>query len=175
MWPFTKEKSSDDIAGELPDNLKQFFNDKNPDKKEAGREAYYQRVQEVLERPQEYSYQFDHYKKEESVQKVTGVNCAEIQNQVVECFKKTGGWSLTTYGHCEQEMKNGSRCADIQKDALKRLHYGDCYSEKQCLQIRRVVDELFVRNFGQFGDNVTEDNQAKFNTELDSVFFKIWR
>lgn len=173
MWPFSTDQK--DIAQELPDNLQQFYADHNPANKEAGREAFHQQVHQVLAQKTAYSFEFEQWKKAETDKKVTGINCAEIQNQVIECFKKTGGWSLTTYGHCEQEMKNGTHCVDVQKDALKRLHYSDCHSEKQCMQIRRVVDELFVRNFGQFGDNVTEEAQLQFNQDLDSVFFKIWK
>ncbi|ODV67508.1 hypothetical protein HYPBUDRAFT_147838 [Hyphopichia burtonii NRRL Y-1933] len=181
MWPFTSDKGKDtsEITKELPEHLQGFFEEKNPDRKLEGAHEvspHQNRVNQVLYQHEktnpDYSYQFDNYKRAESAKKVVGINCAELQQKVHECLR---GWSFTEANHCNEEIKLSMECMKIQKEGLKKLYYDDCYNEKQCQQIRRVIDQLFVKNFGQFGDQVNEENQSKFNNDINGVFYKIWR
>ncbi|ABN65145.1 predicted protein [Scheffersomyces stipitis CBS 6054] len=180
MWPFTSEKSdSAEIAKELPEDLKQFFTETNP---EPNHRSIFEvspeqkRVNEVLlraEKDKTYSDEFERYKHVENAKKVCSINCAEIQQEVLECFKSWKFAGLET--PCTQEIKRTSQCMEIQKAALKKLYYDDCVSIPQCNQIRYIIDKLFVENFGQLGDNVNDETKAKYAKDLDKVFYKIWR
>lgn len=182
MWPFTfdKGKNTDDITKELPQNLKEFFIENNPDKNNENGSVFekspqQQRVDNVLLKNNindKYSYEFQKIKATETVRKVTTINCAEIQQQVLDCFR---GWSFTSTNPCSDEIKLSTSCIDIQSKGLKKLHYEECYNEIQCNQIRRVIDQLFIKNFGQFGENINDENQLKFDNEIDNIFDKVWK
>ncbi|KAK6459669.1 uncharacterized protein RJT20DRAFT_21648 [Scheffersomyces xylosifermentans] len=188
MWPFTSSsgsssgsKESESIEKELPENLKEFFSESNP---EPDHRSIFEispeqkRVNEVMLRAEksrtgEYSDEFERYKQREKAKKVCSINCAEVQQQVLECFKNWKWASFET--PCSQEIVRTTTCIDIQKVALKKLYYDDCVSIPQCQQIRFVVDKLFTENFGQLGDNVTDETKKNFDKDLDSVFYKIWK
>ncbi|CUM47226.1 unnamed protein product [Debaryomyces tyrocola] len=180
MWPFNSNNGKDtsEIAEELPDNLKGFFKENNPDLKH---ETIFdvppqqKRVNEILHKHQknnEYSFEFDKYKRRETPKKVTSINCAELQQKVIECFR---GWTFTLTNQCSQEIKNNSSCIEIQNNALKKLYYDDCYNIDHCTKIRFVIDKLFIDNFGQYGENMTDESKHKFNEEIDKAFYKIWK
>ncbi|KAF7999136.1 hypothetical protein HF325_006668 [Metschnikowia pulcherrima] len=175
MWPFgSSDKSSAELDKELPDDLKEFFketdpsyrlNEHNEDPKEA-------QVQKVLAREKkQYSGEFDLYKRSETPRKVAGINCAELQQVVVECYR---GW-LFLGSECSLEIARTTKCMDIQKSALKKLRYEDCYSVKHCASIRAFTDTLFTSHFGQFGEKMDDENVARFDTALEEAFPAVWR
>lgn len=181
MWPFSSSapdsKSTDDLEKELPDSLKGVFQRENPDHKhddlfEASKEQ--KLVSNIIERSknQPYDYKFDEFKRNEDIKKVTYINCAELQKNVMTCLKN---WSATDLTFCDKEMKLNAACTDIQTKALKRLHYEDCVNLTQCKQIRFLVDDLFVKNFGQLGENYNEDSLQKYLSDVDDSFTKIWK
>lgn len=178
MWPFTSSNGKDtsEITKEIPENLREFFKENNPDlKHETIFEAPPQqkRVNDILNRKKsEYSYELDKYKRTETPKKVTSVNCAELQQKVIECFR---GWTLTLTTHCSQEIKNNTSCIEIQNGALKKLYYDDCYDIEQCTKIRFAIDKLFTENFGQYGDNISDETKKQFDEGIDKVFYKIWK
>lgn len=184
MWPFSSNKGKEtaEVTEELAPSLREFFAENNPDQKHAAflsGSPFQQRVNDVLNREEklqenrEYSYDFDRYKRSEVPRKVTAINCAEIQQLVIECFK---GWSaITDTNHCSKEIQTSRRCVEIQTKALKTMHYDDCYDKKQCDQIRFLVDQMFVKSFGQYGEHISDENEAQYTRELERVFYKVWR
>lgn len=180
MWPFTTlyGKDTKELAKELPEDLQGFFAENNPDAKHQSIfeiTPHQKRVNDVLSKqPQnpEYSYDFDKYKQAQTPHKVTAINCAELQQKVMECLR---GWNVTSTDPCRVEINKTASCVEIQNRALKRMYYQDCVSVEQCSSIRYVIDKLFTENFGQYGDNINEEAQKKFDTELDKVFYKIWK
>lgn len=180
MWPFTSDKGKEtsEITKELPEGLKEFFKKYNPDLQHESVfdiSPQQQRVNEILQKHEKnnaYSYEFDLYKQRETRKTVTSVNCAELQQKVVDCFR---GWNFTKTTHCSQEMKQNTSCVEIQNDALKRLYYDDCYNTDQCNKIRFIIDKLFTENFGQYGEQTNEENKAKFDQQVDKAFYKIWK
>lgn len=183
-WPFSsnKGKETSEVTEELAPSLRGFFAEKNPDQKHASlfsESPFQQRVNEVLNREeklqknQQYSYEFDKYKRTDVPRRVTSINCAEIQQHVIECFK---GWSaITDTNHCSKEIQTSRSCVEIQTRALKTMHYDDCYDKKQCDQIRYLVDQLFVKTFGQYGENISDENETKYTKDLERVFYKVWK
>ncbi|KAK6204670.1 uncharacterized protein RJT21DRAFT_111234 [Scheffersomyces amazonensis] len=183
MWPFTSSNDRDtsELTNQLPNNLKEFFDEVNP---EQNHESIFEvspqqaRVNEVLLRTEKanhgkYDDVLSKYKLTEKPKKVCSINCSEINQQVMTCFKNFNYASFET--PCTKEIKATTTCIELQKKALKKLHYDQCISIKQCDQIRYVIDKLFTENFGQYGDNVNEETSHKFNNDLDKVFWKVWR
>lgn len=178
MWPFSSDKDSSQVSKELPEDIGAFFEQQNPEsahisKLEASPEQ--KKVNSVLRQHenQPYSYEFDQYKKRETLKIATQVNCAEIQQQVVECLR---GWNLTGTNRCEEEIKTHTKCVEIQSRALKLLFYDDCVNKEQCAKIRYAVDKLFVDNLGRYGEHIDEDaNNTSFQSGIDAAFAKIWR
>lgn len=177
-WPFNTKNETEEVTKKLPDGLKEFFQEQTPDHKAQSifeispqQEKVNKTLQKYADR--QYSYEFDRYKQTEKPLKVATINCAEIQEQVLNCFR---GYSFTTGTQCKEEIGKVSQCMELQAKALKKLHYEDCVEVEQCDKIRYIVDKLFTDNFGQFGDLLQDDqNQSKFNNDLDKVFYKIWK
>ncbi|ODV79317.1 uncharacterized protein CANTADRAFT_50860 [Suhomyces tanzawaensis NRRL Y-17324] len=181
VWPFTsnKGKETSELTKELPENLKGFFEENNPDSKHQSifeESPHQKRVNQVLLKHQKqntpYSYELERYKQKEKPQVVTAVNCAEIQQQVVDCFRS---FNLTSTTQCKFEIGKTTACVEIQNRALKKLYYEDCVDIDQCEKIRYIVDKLFTENFGQYGDEVNEVTKANFDKSLDGMFYKVWK
>lgn len=176
-WPFgSKDKDTKDLEKELPSDLQQFFEKVNPESnlpsngENSSKDALVERI--LARESKEYSHEFANYKREELLKKVTAINCAEIQQAVVDCYQ---GWLFLSSNHCTDEIRKTTKCLDIQNKALRRLRYDDCYKKAQCQQMRMVVDLLFTKNFGQFGENVTDESEKKFEREVDGMIEKLWR
>lgn len=174
MWPFTKETPLD-----LTPELLEFLDEQTPSHKSKSIfeiSPQQQRVNQVLQKHtnDDYDYVFDRYKQTEKIPKVATINCAELQEKVLECFR---GYNLTaTHNQCKDEINKVSSCIEVQAKALKRLYYEDCVDVEQCSKIRYIVDKLFTENFGQYGENLHgEVNVEKFNKEIDGVFYKVWK
>ncbi|CAK7893490.1 hypothetical protein CAAN1_22S00782 [[Candida] anglica] len=180
MWPFSSSnqgKKTSDLEKEIPDSLKDIFHKGNPEwKNEANFGiAEEEKLVEMAKQRQSkepYSYEFDDYKRNEDHKKVTYINCVELQKNVISCLKN---WKGADLSFCDKEMKLNSACTDIQTKALKRLRYDECVSIKQCKQIRFLIDDLFVKNFGQLGEHFDDQTYAKFSDEVDASFVKIWK
>lgn len=176
MWPFgSGDKDAGELAKELPENLQKFFNGADPATKRAasGDALKDDKVAQVLARqPQEYSHQFDSYKRDELLKKAVAVNCSEIQQAVVACYQ---GWLLTSANHCTEEIRRATRCTEVQQRALQRLRYDDCYSERQCQYMRTMVDRLFTETFGQYGERKDEAAKKVFGEGVDALFERAWR
>jgi hypothetical protein len=180
MWPFSTNYGRDtkELTNELPEGLQDFFKENNPDAKHQSIfeiTPHQKRVNDVLSRQDknpEYTYEFDKYKQAETPHKVTVINCAELQQKVMECLR---GWNVTSTDPCRAEIKKTTSCVEIQNRALKKMYYQDCVSVEQCSKIRYVIDKLFTENFGQYGDTINDQSQAKFNKDLDNMFYKIWK
>lgn len=176
-WPFgTGDKDTKELKKELPSELQSFFEKANPQthKSSAGENSAKDSiVDRILAREHhEYSHDFDAYKREELLKKVTGINCAEIQQAVVDCYQ---GWSFLSSNHCTDEIRRTTKCMDVQNKALRQLRYESCYNKPQCEQIRILVDMLFVNNFGQYGESMNEETEKKFENEVDSMFDRVWK
>jgi hypothetical protein len=183
LWPFgSGDKKTSDVTPELADNVKEFFDKNNPDKSHGSifeATPHHKRVNEVLLRQQkqnggkgEYDYTFERYKQAETIDKATYINCAELQEKVADCLRNL---TMMSTDQCKKEIGRTTKCAEIQKDALKKLFYEDCYNTKQCDYIRFVTDKLFTENFGQYGENVNDETKAKFDKEIDKAFYRAWK
>lgn len=178
MWPFSNDKDSAQVSKELPQDLGAFFEQANPETSQQSKfelSPHQKKVNSVLRQRenQPYSHEFDQYKRRETLKSATQVNCAEIQQQVVECLR---GWNLTLSNRCETEIKTHTKCVETQTRALKLLFYEDCVDIDQCKKIRYVVDKLFVDNYGQYGEQIDdEDTRMRFDSGVESAFAKIWR
>lgn len=173
-WNSTKE--TQEIEKELPEDLKEFFKDNNPDKTQNHKyevSPHQKQVNKVLSKVSgTYNYEFDLYKKKNTIRNVSIINCAELQLKVIECFKSL---SFTSIDNCSKPIKTNKSCMDIQSRALERLFYNDCYSIEHCDKIRYIIDHLFTKNFGQFGEEINDDTLNKFNKDLDANFYKVWK
>lgn len=176
MWPFgSGDKDAGELAKELPPNLQQFFDRADPATKRAasGDALKDEKVTQVLARqPQEYTHLFDAYKRDELLKKAVAVNCAEIQEAVVACYR---GWLMTSANHCTDEIRRATRCTEVQQRALQRVRYAECYSQRQCQYMRTMVDRLFTEHFGQFGERKDEAAEKAFGEGVDAVFERAWR
>ncbi|CCE81598.1 Piso0_002259 [Millerozyma farinosa CBS 7064] len=177
MWPFSSGSGKDtsEVLKEIPDGLRDFFEEQNPDKRFEGdgSSPYLKRINEVLSREtKNVDSKVDNYKRRENLRVVTGINCAELQQKVLECMR---GWSYTQGKQCAEEIQNNTKCVSIQHAALKKLHYEDCYSIEHCKKIRFIVDMLFTKHYGRYGTETGEDVDSKFAKELDKSFFKVWK
>lgn len=175
MWPFgSSDKSSAELDKELPENLKEFFKEADPSHRltEHNEDPREVQVQKVLARQsKEYDGELDRYKHRETPRKVATINCAELQQVVVECYR---GW-LFLGNECSQEIARTTKCMDIQQAALKKLRYQDCYSKKHCATIRAFTDKLFTAHFGQFGEKIDDETTARFEAAVDEAFVAAWR
>ncbi|KAK6465804.1 hypothetical protein DFJ63DRAFT_310887 [Scheffersomyces coipomensis] len=183
MWPFTSSsggKDASELTKELPDNLKQFFNEVNPEPNHQSIfeiSPHQKRVNEVLKREDDlkrpYDDEFYKYKQTEKAKKACSINCSEVNSQILECFKN---WNYTSFDTpCSKEIAATTKCLEVQKNAFKKLHYDECISIKQCNQIRYIIDKMFTENFGQLGNEINDQTHKKFDQDLDKVFWKIWR
>lgn len=176
MWPFGSSAGteSEELTKDLPDNLKGFFAEENAKHQskfeESPKDDLVAKI--VSRQSQEHSHDFARYKRDELLKKVTSINCAELQQAVIDCYK---GWLFTSSNHCSDEIQRSTKCIDTQNRAFRQLRYEDCYNEKQCKLIRYIVDKLFVKNFGQFGEDMSEENHHKFDEEVESVFTRVWK
>ncbi|CAH6723535.1 hypothetical protein CLIB1444_16S00980 [[Candida] jaroonii] len=173
-WNNTKE--TEEIEKELPEDLKEFFKDNNPDSKQANKyeiSPHEKLVNKKLSSIKEpYSYEFEVYKKKNDLRNVSMINCSELQLKVIDCFKKM---DFSNLDGCQKQVKQNKKCMEIQKDAFKKLYYEDCYNITHCDKIRFLVDHLFTKNFGQYGEKMDDENLIKFNNDLDKSFTKIWK
>jgi hypothetical protein len=183
MWPFnSNEKKTEEVTQDLSPNVQEFFKEANPEKNHQSifeESPQQKQVNKVLAREEKwvkeqnhYDYKFERYKQTEGPNKVAQINCAELQQKVIECFRN---WSLTSADQCRAEIGIVTKCADLQNHALKKLYYEDCYNIPQCDYIRYVADKLFTENFGQFGEDISDESKTKFNKDLDKAFKKVWK
>lgn len=175
MWPFTREKPTEAVEEDLAPEVQQFFRDNNPEKNHASifeRTPHQQRVNEVMLRHSGYSQELEEYKRQYPLKQAVQINCAELQEAVAACFRD---WKVFATDPCRCEVDRAKKGAEVTTDGLKRLHYDECVLVKQCEAIRFLVDKAFVNNFGQFGDDELEQALARFNAELDSAFYKVWK
>lgn len=174
MWPFsTKLNEADQLALELPDNIKDFYDRADPTKAVDLKKAKDEKVASVVAKNSSgYSHELAKHKREFRDTNAAAINCAELQQAVLDCHKQ---WLMFSVGNCSEPIKKASECQEIQIHAFNKLRYNDCYSEKHCSQMRFLVDRLFTTTFGQLGEDISEENQAKFDKSVDSVFDKVWR
>lgn len=175
-WPFgSKDKDTADLEQELPSGLRLFFKEVNPEAITASsgegelKDALVERI--LAKQPQEFDHKFAGYKREELLKKVAAINCAEVQQAVVECYQ---GWLFLSSNHCTDEIRRTTKCLDLQTRALRQLRYEDCYNKTQCQQMRMTVDILFTKNFGQFGEKYSEEAEKVFTSEVDGMFETLW-
>lgn len=180
VWPFTsnKGKETSELVKELPEDLKDFYHQSNPEGKygplfePSVRDEKVNRVLQEHANNRETSYDFDRYKRRETARVATQVNCAEVQHKVIECIRN---WKLMDASHCSHEVKNFNSCVEIQKKAFGMLYYDDCYSIEQCSKIRFVVDKLFTENFGRYAESIGNANTTKFFDDVNNVFDMVWK
>lgn len=183
MWPFSSsEKKTEEVTKDLSPNVQEFFVETNPEKNHQSifeESPHQKQVNQVLLREEKWAkehnhvdYKFDRYKQSEKPIKVAQINCAELQQNVIECFRN---WNITSTDQCRAEIGLVTKCADLQNVALKKLYYEDCYNIPHCDYIRSAADELFTKNFGQFGEDINDETTAKFKQDLDQAFTKAWK
>ncbi|KAM3125612.1 hypothetical protein ACQ2H7_000989 [Candidozyma auris] len=173
MWPFGSSKPEKDVTSELPEELKDFYKEVTPTKQRVTQDSKDERVAKILNRQQaHYTHELDQFKRDYSAQKASAINCAELQAAVLKCYE---GWSFFGADNCSAEIKRASKCNELQERAFQKLRYNDCYSQRQCSAIRYLVDQLFIKNFGQLGENVNDESQVNFEKDLDNAFEKVWK
>ncbi|KAI5965190.1 uncharacterized protein KGF55_001410 [Candida pseudojiufengensis] len=188
MWPFTKSEEVKPLGEDLPNDLKDFLIQKNnettqssssePYKFEASRNL--NRVKEILTkqpiRNQEDQYQFEKFKLSNQLQNSVAINCSELEYNLNLCFQNYSIIKDMFKYPCFNKQQDLKRCKNLQTDGFKLLHYQDCYNIQQCNAIKQFLDEMFVKNFGELGEN-TNDNEKvnQFYNDLNKGFDKIWR
>lgn len=181
MWPFTRgEKNLGDITKDLDPSVQDFFLETAPESKPSIFQEPEQekRVNEVLAREDKWvekygqnDYEFDKYRHAFPYEKAAQINCVELQQCVLDCFHD---WKKLNFYLCKPEIATASRCADLQRQALSKLHYKNCYNIPHCQYIRYIADELFVKNFGKLGSEVNDETNEQFLRDLDEAFWKAW-
>lgn len=184
MWPFSssQDKNHKDLVKELPPELGEFYDSVRP---ELGKRSVFDAspeqelvdkvlVREQLKRQhQPYNFEFEQYKRTESISKVASINCAEIQQAISDCF---ANWKITTMDPCTAQVARAKACIAQQKDAFKTLHYNDCYSVEQCNKIRYAIDKAYIDSHGQYGIVDDADDAARqFQRNLRLAFYKVWK
>lgn len=176
LWWNSKGKDTKELEKELPDELKDFFKENNPDSKQSSKyEVPPQQIKvdkKLASLKLPYNHEFEIYKKKNTIKNISMINCSEMQLKVVDCFKSM---NFTSIDNCSQEIKTNKACIEVQSEAFNKLYYNDCYSIEHCDKIRFLVDHLFTKNFGQYGDNITEETMIQFHQQVDKNFDKIWK
>lgn len=135
---------------------------------------------------------FENYKIQNNHQIVAQINCAEIENYLIQLNNNhsiSQFWSslfnstntnpnssennVTT--NPNQALQNYKSCKNLTIDGLKLLYYSKCYNIKQCQFIRYHLDQLYIKNFGSLGQNVNDKNIESYYKDLDQLFYKVWK
>lgn len=174
MWPFSSgdkaTENSDNIKEDISPNLQHFF--EKQDRTARGLKLERPVISDpVPQAPVTTLQDINFVKFKQDTRKIAAINCAEIQQAALECYK---GWKFLSGTECSSAMTRSTRCMAIQQNALKRLRYEECGTHDECQQIRVLVDELFTRNYGQFGENINEETQKKFELDLGRTMSYLW-
>lgn len=170
MWPFS---SSNDELDLLPADIREFYDKADPTRQVDEKKRKDDRVNALLAKnAHSFSHELEKHKREFRAKKAAAINCAELQEAVLECHK---GWLMLSLENCAAPMKRASLCQDTQLHAFSKLRYDQCYSIKHCAQIRYIVDRLFTKNFGQLGENQTDESKQNFERDLDKAFDQAWK
>lgn len=173
MWPFSsggKAEDPDNVTEDISPSLQQFF--EKQDRSARGLKLEKPDITgPVPQAPASTLSDINFVQFKQDTRKVAAINCAEIQQAALECYK---GWKFLSGTECSTAMTRSTRCMAIQQNALKRLRYEECSSRDQCQQIRALVDELFTRNYGQFGENINEETQKCFEYDLGRTLSFLW-
>lgn len=189
MWPFTKSSNSskitDDITKELPADLKQVFEKESHSSSLSGTkfipERYTKLVNDKLDSINQQQQQitpeeelnFENYKINYSIKTVSQINCAEIENYLLECNKHPWYkfWAIPNM----KASKDLKQCDKLTTDGLKFLNYTSCYNIKHCEFIRYHLDQIYLKNFGQLGENVNDKTRDEYYKDLHELFYKVWK
>lgn len=174
MWPFgsgeTPKENNEILEEDISPSLQQFF--EKQDRTARGLKLEKPDISgPVPQAPITSLSDINFVKLKQDTRKIAAINCAEIQQAALECYK---GWKFMSGTECSTAMARTTRCMAIQQNALKRLRYDECSYLDQCKQMRVLVDELFTRNFGQYGENINEDTQKKFEYDLGKTQAFLW-
>lgn len=170
MWPFTSSAPSD-VKDEISPSLQTFFDAEDRSARSMNRESVDVPSKSVSRSEGQTLMDVEFAQFKQSTKKVAAINCAELQEAALECYK---GWLYLTGTECSRKMVRSSKCMEVQQDALRRLRYEDCSSREQCVEIRMLADELFTRNFGQFGEKMDENTQRIFENDLQRTQKYLW-
>lgn len=161
MWPFSSSDSNK-APEDISPRLQSFFDKEDTHARALKLERVASLEPESLLKPTSLSdIELTRYR--QNAQRVAAINCAELQQAVLECYK---GWKYLKGTECSEAMTRTTKCMELQQDALRRLRYEECASKEECMLIRMLVDEMFIRNFGQLGTNINEDTMRVYESDL---------
>lgn len=171
MWPFSSnDKSSDDVTESISPNLQDFFEVQDRSAKGIKLQKPDEPEIFLMQAPTSLEgIELERFRQDS--RRIAAINCAEIQEAALACFK---GWKFLSGTECSTAMARVSKCMAIQQNTLNRLRYEKCSSKDECVEVRILADELFSRNFGSLGENITEENQEKFESDLERTQQFLW-
>ncbi|KAI3406141.2 hypothetical protein KGF56_000983 [Candida oxycetoniae] len=192
MWPFSKSEDKQDleeIGKNLPPDLKEFLIKENPEvRNQSEIEAPYKfesskRVKQVNRilsqlppRSSEEELEFGNFKIANQINKVTDVNCAELEYSLHQCYHQFSAFFDLFKLPCLDKQEKVRVCKNLQNDALKLLHYQSCYDIPQCFAIKAFVDVAFVKNFGNLGEKTdNSDSTDQFYKDINNAFDELWK
>lgn len=199
MWPFTKSSNTDDSLDDLPSDLQKVLEQEiRQDSNKFELDKYSRIVNDKLNQlPPQFTNEqefldFENYKIQNNHQIVAQINCAEIENYLIQLNNNhsiSQFWSslfnsATTNANSSennvttnpnQALQNYKSCKNLTIDGLKLLYYSKCYNIKQCQFIRYHLDQLYIKNFGSLGQNVNDKNIESYYKDLDQLFYKVWK
>lgn len=100
-------------------------------------------------------------------------NCSEIQMLLLQCLKH--GDFKEKLSLCNTRTNAMFNCIDAQKKALSALGYESARSIDEAVHIKGISDDLFVKNFGQDGLNVSEESTQSFVDAVDDTRLSLWK
>ncbi|KAL6452996.1 hypothetical protein SBY92_000341 [Candida maltosa Xu316] len=179
MWPFTKSSQQpSDLSTELPADLQQVLQQESPShpekfEVEKRTRIVYEKLAKLPPLSQDEEKELERYKVQNSPRQVSQINCSELELYVMQCNNHPWYkfWAVPNF----DAMKNLKRCENLNYDGLKLLHYNQCYNIKHCGFIRYHLDQLYIKNFGELGDNVNDATTANFYSDLNDLFYKAWK
>ncbi|KAI5967842.1 hypothetical protein KGF57_000270 [Candida theae] len=191
MWPFTgrngDQQCNTGLGDGLSNELKSFLLKENTEAKRFGSTEstkfdslpHDRQVRSKLQRlPQmtdDELYKLEEYKNANQLHKTVSINCAEIEYNLHQCYEQFSTIRNMFQYPCFQQQNDVKRCKNLQTDGLKVLHYQDCYNVQQCNAMKSFVDQVFVKNFGEFGDmSGKEDKIDAYYRDLNHGFRYFW-
>ncbi|RCK57878.1 hypothetical protein Cantr_06149 [Candida viswanathii] len=184
MWPFTSTQDTnakEDITRELPPDLQRVFERESATSLSGTKfipERYHRMVEAKLASlPEQHptvesQLAFEKYKVEYPVKTVRQINCAEIENYVLQCNQHPWYkfWALPNI----KASKDLRKCETLTVDGLKFLNYDRCYNIKHCEFIRYHLDKIYTKNFGELGERVNDETSNAYYRDLHELFYKVW-
>lgn len=162
MWPFIRSQPEKDPSDDISPSLRSFFAEEDQHARLATKVGTSTAPAKAPAHVSSLAnLELANFR--QTTRKIAAINCAELQQTVLDCYK---GWLYMTSTDCSKGLTRTSRCMELQKKALERLRYEECADRAECMLIRILVDEMFTRNFGQYGEKISEQTEKVFESDL---------